>query len=635
MSRFKESTSTEKLLDLIRNKKIGTVDQTSHVLSDVSPQKKESKSVVFNNILSGKDTVSIGVDIGHECLRLVKTARSSDKNRVFLGYKIIPYTHIASKKSPEFADFIKSELLKFFGTDRKVSIWANMSAARVNVRHLRIPNVPKKQIENAIAWAIKRETPFDYKDTTLDFEILGEISEDNISKLYAVAYTAPKDEITEIKTLFSKIDLQLNGISITPFALQNILKTVQIPAFEGTVACLFIGNDFSRIDIYAHGQLVMTRGIRAGTNSMVEALMDDISEEMDDRERFNKTEGSNAAVLSKEIRKALSSLSPDSVPLEENDIGFNLTEEEKFKAIALSLERIVRQVERTFEYYTANLKYERIERIYVSTVMNVYMPIVKYVGDQLGMESDILDPLKFQLPNFKSLAGNASVSDRVALTPALGLALSDNDYTPNLLFRYKDKEKLAGTLRITNAVFALLMLIAVSCGGVFLYQNSTINKNKVIVSQLEKQMLQYKPFVDKGLISNIITSSKEKQLIAGEYRKKYLPMAVISELTSLIPENIRLINLKADLGSLEPGKELLKNNHNNKLSKEKAEKNLTLEGLVLGDEYTLESSLAALIMKLDESPMFGQISIKQNSIKPLKENKVLHFMIEMEIMDYQ
>lgn len=630
MSRLKEATSTEKLLNTIRNKKNDTENQVSHI-SAIDSQNNKRKNFVSDNFISEKKPVTIGVDIGHECLRLVKTANASDKNRIFLGYKIIPFTNIISRKSPQFAGFIKAELLKFFGADRKVNIWANMSAARVNVRHLRIPKVPKKQIENAISWAIKRETPFDDNDTSLDFEILGDIKEDNVSKLYALAYTAPKDEIKEIKKLFSEIGLQLDGISITPFALQNILKTVQISDFEDTVACLFIGNDFSRIDIYAHGKLVMTRGIRAGINSMVEALMESISAKTYDGDGFNDKDGGDAAAIAKEIRKALISLSPDSEPLTKNDVGFELKEEEKFKVIALSLERIVRQVERTFEYYTANLKYDRIERIYISTAMNVYMPIVKYIGDQLGMESDILDPLKFNLPNFESLAGKATVSDRIALTPALGLALSDNDYTPNLLFRFKDKEKLAAALRITNIVFAFLMLFAVFCGGLFLYQKGTIKQRKAGISLLEKQMLQYEPSVDQSMISQMIESSEKKQLTAKEYKEKYFPMAVLSELTSIVPVNIRLINLKADLGNAKPDKKLLKKDLN--ITGENTEKKMLLEGVVFGDENTLESSLAGFIVNLDESPIFGEVSIKQNNIKPFKENKVLYFIIETKILD--
>ena len=90
-----------------------------------------------------------------------------------------------------------------------------------------------------------------------------------------MVYTAPREEIDELKGLFSQIGLPLTGISITPFAIQNLFKTEWIPpAVEGTVASLFIGNDFSRIDIFSKGKLIMTRGIKAGINSMVESLME-------------------------------------------------------------------------------------------------------------------------------------------------------------------------------------------------------------------------------------------------------------------------------------------------------------------------------------------------------------------------
>ncbi|OQW97962.1 MAG: hypothetical protein BWK74_05620 [Desulfobacteraceae bacterium A6] len=628
MSRLKETTSTEKLLDLIRNKKVDAASPSLDI-SKIGSQEKEFPSISFTPV-SEKKPVNIGIDISLEYLTLVKTTKLPDKSWALLGYRSISLTHIDSRKSPEFINFIKSELYNFFGTDKEMNLWANISAARVNVRHLKIPKVPKNQIEKTISWAIKRETPFDDRDTSLDFEILGEISEDNVPKLSIIAYTAPKDEIIETKRLFSEIGLPLNGISIAPFAVQNILKTIRIPAHKGTVACLFIGNDFSRIDIYADGKLFMTRGIRAGIKSMIEALMERISEESPEPEELYEREGASATLRAQGVRKALFSLSPDAPPLTENDIGFKLTEEEKFKAILLSLERVVRQVERTFEYYTATLKHDRVDRIYVSSVMNVYMPIVKYVGDQLGIESDVPDPLKFQLPDFESYAEKTCVSDRVSLIPALGLALSDNEYTPNLLFRFKDKEKLAGILRITNAVFAFLILVALICGSVFFYQTRIINQKKSEIAQLEKRLLQYNPRADQSIISQMVDSLKQQQRISKTYRERYFGMAVISELSSLTPANIRLINLKANLGSVAPDEEPLKKD--NKEAGKNEVRNLVLEGLVFGDHNTLESSLAGFIMKLQESPMFRQISIQKNSIEPFRKDDVLNFIIEITLM---
>ena len=52
----------------------------------------------------------------------------------------------------------------------------------MNVRHIVIPKVAKKQIENAVYWTIKKETPFDDKDTVFDFEIQREVTEQGIGK---------------------------------------------------------------------------------------------------------------------------------------------------------------------------------------------------------------------------------------------------------------------------------------------------------------------------------------------------------------------------------------------------------------------------------------------------------------------
>jgi type IV pilus assembly protein PilM len=625
LSLLKETTATEKLLDFIRNRK---TDGDSAPLDTSKSEFKKTTGTSFK-IPSEKKSINVGIDIGHDYLSMVKTSKLPDKSWVFLGCKNVSLASFESKRSPAFTGFVKSELDNFIGGDKDLNLWVNMSAARVNVRHLKIPKVPKNQIENTISWAIKRETPFEDKETSLDFEILGEITEDNASKLSVIAYTAPIDDIKETKALFSDIGLPINGISIAPFAVQNILRTIQIPAHKGTVASLFIGNDFSRIDIYTDGKLVMTRGIRAGVKSMMEALMDRISEEspVEPDEMF-EMEGPRARQMAQGVRKALFSLSPDSPPLLEKDIGFNLTDEEKFKAIISSLERVVRQVERTFEYYTTTLKYDRVDRIYVSSVMNVYMPIVKYVGDQLGIESDVLDPYKFNLHNCESYAEKTCISERSSLIPALGLALSDNEYTPNLLFRFKDKEKLANTLRITNAVFAAIIIVGLFCGGVFFYQNRIISQKKAEISKLEGLVSQIKP-VDRNLILMMVDELKDRQRTGKSYGKKYLGTAVISELSSLTPENIRLINIKAVLGGVSiTGDPKKKEN-----VKKDVKKNLTVEGLVTGDRNALESSLAGYVMKLKESPILRQITVQKNNIEPFKKESVLHFIIDAELSD--
>ena len=634
MTRLKEISSTEKLLDFIRHKKDEPPVQSLKPAGLKPPVKKFQFPRL--KIPSQKHGVTIGVDIGHECLRLVKTIKRADNQWELLDYKSVPYTHISSKKSSEFVNFLKSQMVSFCADCKNFNLWAIMSAAKVNVRHIRIPKVAKKQIENAVYWTIKKETPFDEKDTIFDFEVQKEITEQGVKKWLIMVYTAPSEEAEGIKKLFSQIGFPLTGISITPFSIQNIFRAGWISTTDRTIASLFIGNDFSRIDIYDQGKLIMTRGIKAGVNSMVELLTERL---MDLRREKSDVKEATPLISPEETRKVLFSLSPDSTPLTGEDVGYDLAEEEKFEIILPALERLVRQVERTIEHYVVNLKNEKVDKIYVSTAMNIYTPFVEYVGEQLGIQSDVLDPLSLKLHGSNKDFQETSVSERVASIPALGLAFSDNDYTPNLLFRYKDKDKAVRNAQI-NRIASMAVIAAILTASVyFIYQVQAGFRKEAAVARLESQISQYHPPVDRNLVSQMAAGAKDQQQIMKAYSEKYVGMAVISELSALTPANIHLISVKAQLGSVATGK----SSETSKTSgtepakeaiKEPAKENprsVVIEGVIFGDRKMLDSMLAGYIVKLESSPIFQMIKVQKNTVEPFKKNDVLHFIIDAKI----
>jgi hypothetical protein len=293
------------------------------------------------------------------------------------------------------------------------------------------------------------------------------------------------------------------------------------------------------------------------------------------------------------------------------------------------LERIVRQAERTFEHFRVNLNYDRVDKIYISSAMDISRRIIEYIGDQLGIESNLPDPLTLKLPfAVKSMEG-IPVSERIALTPALGLAISDNAYTPNLLFRFKDKERLTSIVRANRIIVAVFIVAIFLSSGFYLYQLQEVRAKEAQITGLEKQLSQNFPRVDQNLVSQIAASAEKREQVYREYGDRYLGMAVISELSLLTPENIRLINLRAHVGIVPSGK-----GSANDLKKETPKEELrhvVIEGVVLGDRRTLESSLAGYIMKLEASPIFRQVSIRKNSIEPFKKAEVLYFVIDMQI----
>ncbi len=642
--RMNDITSTEKLLDLIRKGKGGP--DASVPRANPSPAvapRKRTRPAFAKGLPAGKH-VNVGIDIGHEFLRLAKTERRSDSQWDLLDCKTVRFYGRVRKGTPEFALFLKEELNRFCGSDKKVDLWAIMSAANVSVRHIKIPKVPKNQIANAVFWSLKREQPFNEHETILDYEVLEETVEQGNPKWLVMAYTAPRAKAEETKALFAAAGLPLTGISIVPFAVQNIFRTGWIPKSDGTAAYLFIGNDFSRIDIYSKGNLIMTRGIKAGINSMAEALLEALQAE--ERERPALPEG-RPAIDMEQARKVLFSLSPDFPGLAEGEAGYALTEEEKARIALPALDRLIRQVERTFEYYYSNVAQDRVHRIYVTSAMHIYPPAVAYVGEQLGIESDILDPLGEVLSGIDPNGPELNLSERITLTPALGMALADNAHTPNLLFTVREKQQIAAVHRVNRVIFSSLMVATLICAGLVLYQIGLIAKKQLDVHRAEQQLAAFNPQLKADDLLRMAAQSKQRQQALRAYGERYRGMAVIGELAVLTPAHIRFVNLKADFGlsaaqqakgppkpgeaAPEGGKAGSKEAPKEQAAAAKAG-HLVVEGIVSGDRLSLESSLAGYLVKLQESPLFRQVSVQKNGIERVQKKEVLRFTISMQVV---
>jgi Tfp pilus assembly PilM family ATPase len=138
----------------------------------------------------------------------------------------------------------------------------------VETRQIRIPKVPPRQIPNAIYWSYQRESAFNEKEKVFDFEILGEVQDEQSVKIDVLAYTAPVDEVIALKNIFARASFPLTGISIVPFAFQTLLRAHRMEAPDQHVSSLYIGRDWSRIDIFSGGNLMLSRGIKAGVRTM-------------------------------------------------------------------------------------------------------------------------------------------------------------------------------------------------------------------------------------------------------------------------------------------------------------------------------------------------------------------------------
>jgi len=621
-----EISSTERLLDLIRDD--GIVEDPAVAPGSQNSIGSRLMSMIRNPV-SFKQSISVGVDLGHDDLKLVKIHRISDQKFEIVEYARVPFESGVTQNNSAFYQFLRPVLANFCGSSKNPAIWCTIPSARVETRHLRIPKVNQKQIPNSVFWSFQKICPFNEKESLFDYELLGESDDGNVAKIDVMAYSALRTEINELKDLFNKAGFPLSGISIVPFAFQSLLRTGRIESQEMHVASLYIGRDWSRIDIFSEGNLMLSRGIKAGVKTMFEALRSEIEGNLFELSIAKSPTKDTARIraIKKKLKHeldqahqlffgALHEITPPA-PDERQRI---LKENKIFQMILPALERLVRQVERTLRHFSLNYENARVGRIYTSSGVNPHQRIIDYIGEELGIPTETLNPFADN-PNFVSLTPSPKlISEQSAFVPAMGMALSNNKLTPNFLYTHRDKQKAVTSQRINRGVIAAFAFIMILCVGAAFWQKSILAKKEFQKRQAQQQLENISVRVDQSLVLKLVddiqSKNREMQLIG----QKYFGLAVVGEVADLTPANVRLLSLTAQLSDEPANKKSEKN------------RNLVLSGVVRGDRMILESTLAGYLMQLKNSPLFDQPTISKKSFERYQGAEVLKFTARLKLV---
>jgi Tfp pilus assembly PilM family ATPase len=589
--------------------------------------------------LSLKKSVIVGIDLGYDDLKLAKIAHASAHKHQLIDYIQIPYEPGLNSSNPEFPKFLKKHLNRFCRGAKSPQLWSTISSARVELRYLRIPKVPPKQIANAVYWSHRKVAPYDEGESIFDYILLGEQLEDGVPKLGVVSFTVPRHEIQFHKELFVKSGYPLTGISIIPFAIQNLFRARWIRDEVKTVSSLYIGRDWSRIDVYSRGSLVLSRGIKAGIKTMLEAMRGELSEtETDNRitlppELIEEAESvSEAAEAHRKFDSAKAQqiffgLIHDSAAASENRGRMQPEEEEIYQLILPALSRLVQQVERTFEHYTAHFGNEQVRKIYISSGIRPHRRIVDYIGDELGLPREVFDPFKTPPENLDDVDPPKSANERGAFTPAIGMALSSNANTPNFLFTYKEKAKAAQARMMNKAAMIGFFLVLAACLGFYGWQQHLVAKKEQKYEQLQARLAAYQTRVDESLILKLVEQTRHQNAQMREYSRRFLGTVVLTEISNRTPSNIRLTNISVLLAENPPTPAAAKGK-----KPPEPQRLLSLEGIILEERAKMETTLAGYLLKLSDSPLFSSPQIASKEVGFFYDKEVLRFTAQLKLL---
>lgn len=568
--------------------------------------------------------IGIGVEIGNRCIKIAKVNRISDKTFELLDYDTIKIEQADGLDTPHLARALATLLTRFCSGLKRYDIWCCVASAKVETRCIRIPKLPKKQIPNAVFWTFSKEVTFSDKEMLLDFRILGDVNENGLTKTQVMTFTIPIAETEALKKLFSRSGYPLAGISIVPFAIQNLLKTGLVQETGQNTCCLFIGRDWSRITIYANGDLILSRGIKAGMHSMIDAIAEQY--------RHPSSSGMPSALVMEER---------DVLPAEERDEYFTAAQEDFyrfldtgsttatrhqngqpvdiFQTIYPAIDRLIKQVERTIAHFSLHFKRSGVSDILISGKMTANTAVISHIGSQLGVPVNILNPFPHPHAFTQKVTIPELPADKESFVPAVGIGLSSNELTPNFLFTYRHREKRnrARQIRIGISAASIGFLALLLCG--FLWQEHHISVKAAEVDRLIQQRDAFNVPLTQELVMALYAKVNQKRGRITTLSRQYYGSAVIAEVIHLTPANIQLIALSADMDARVAN------------SKNKTEPSLVIEGVVTGDKIRFETDLASFMLTIDDSPLFNKPVVKSKRLQFLDDRPVLRFLIHFEL----
>jgi len=340
---------------------------------------------MFNIPFLRRTSDTFGLDIGSSAVKVVQLQGSS---LVALGLASLPPDAIAEgtiKDPPSVVDAIKDAVGRAAVGSKEAAI--GVSGRELIIKKVQIPEVPMKELRDAVQLEAEHHIPFAIDEVFLDYHVVGR--HDGAMDLIVVA--VKKSKVVEYVGVVEEAGLNAMVVDVDGFALGNQFELNQQNERGEAVALIDIGATIMKTNVLRGGTPIFARDIPFGGNNYTHAIAQHLKIPFDQAE---------SAKLGRDVGVSWESLVPalESVSRE------------------LSLE-----VQRTFDYFASTADSERIGKIVLAGGCAQLPGLTDYLSSTWGIPVELAQPFaRIDVSSgYSEVVGAAGPS----LAVAVGLAL--------------------------------------------------------------------------------------------------------------------------------------------------------------------------------------------------------------------
>ena len=350
---------------------------------------------------------TVGLEVGSTGVKLVELIHRGEECQLKnLGLSQFPLHR-------EGTDYIREEalvvhLIKGLIQKYKVNkkrVVTSVGGKSVIIRRIRVPQMKLQELDQALKWEAEEYIPYPINEVTFGFHILEKnLSESENGEISLILVGARNEIIQSHLKVIRQAGISPAIIDVNPFALFNVFDHIGSKDKEGT-ALLEIGHQNTDLVISEKDSPFLVRNIEFGGYQITQGIRDEFNNSYIEAEKLKKSYG---------LVKG-----EDEVPRESEESA------KVDRIIRKSLDNLVNEIARSFEYYTSNREGALVKKIILSGGGSLLKNIDKFLAEQLGIPVEIINPFKNIIYDSRNFPSELLLSLAPLFSISVGLALRE------------------------------------------------------------------------------------------------------------------------------------------------------------------------------------------------------------------
>ncbi len=629
MSQNKDISSTEQLLDVIRGTK--EMPRTITSRTRTAPVSSPKPRVASGKLDSRKAVVGISYDSAGIWLVAVEP---SGRVSSVVDYAYIDVELPEDVEPKTIVDILRKEGYHQRFSLKKVPVWFLLRSEAVEQWSVTVPKkVEGKEEGKAVFWAAKAKKTFSDTESIFDYYRIDECMEKGVEKLCMGAFTVSRSYVYGIRDGFAAAGISLAGISSFSLCASHLLDMPPKGIEEPPVAVIRVDREWSRIDLFHRHVLAFSRRIKTGVESFALSIQEgyrppstsgsvqagDIELELNLEEGADTAKGLN---FENDSRKGDRLNLEDAWELLQGHQGTQggmeyaesvaVSDEDLMELIEPAVQRLLSQIERTFDHFRVSMKVPALKKIFFVGQIAQFKSVVSYIGTQLDIDVDVLDPFAVSSVT-TALPVPSSIVERTAYAAALSGALSNREKTCNFLYNYHSRLYDGKLKKVNSILLSGFLTCALAVAGYFLYNQKVLNAKTVQYQKITKELANYSGDVTGKKTQKLLGEFTQQNLFLKKYTERFVPVGVFAEIAHITPSSVAINNLI----------------YNNK--EEGKSGSIVLDGIVVGEPSMLDSYLSNYMAILDDSVLFSEPVIQKRSRLKSGRKEKISFVVNISL----